>query len=51
MSAQTLTLISPADGFPIPAYHAQPNGQPRRGGLVILHAMWGVTSSPPKVMR
>jgi len=36
-------LTSPADGFRFPAYHAAPNGQPRRGGLVILHAMWGVT--------
>ena len=38
-----LTLVSPPDGFRFPAYHAAPNGQPRRGGLVILHAMWGVT--------
>jgi carboxymethylenebutenolidase len=37
------TLISPADGFPIPAYTARPAAQARRGGLVILHAMWGVT--------
>ena len=38
-----LTLASPADGFRFPAYHVAPDGQPRRGGLVILHAMWGVT--------
>jgi carboxymethylenebutenolidase len=43
MPAQTLTLASPADGFRFPAYCAAPNGQPRRAGLVILHAMWGVT--------
>jgi carboxymethylenebutenolidase len=38
-----LTLASPADGFRFPAYHAPPDSQPRRCGLVILHAMWGVT--------
>ena len=38
-----LTLTSPADGFRFPAYQAAPNGQPRRGGLIILHAIWGVT--------
>ncbi len=38
-----ITLNSPADGFVFPGYHAAPNGQPRRAGLVILHAMWGVT--------
>lgn len=38
-----ITLTSPTDGFAFPAYRAAPNGQPRRGGLVILHAMWGVT--------
>jgi carboxymethylenebutenolidase len=43
MSGDIFTLTSPADGFSFPAYRAAPNGQPRRGGLVILHAMWGVT--------
>jgi len=38
-----IELTSPVDGFAFPAYHAAPAGQPRRGGLVILHAMWGVT--------
>ncbi len=38
-----IELTSPADGFRFPAYRAAPNGQPRRGGLVILHAIWGVT--------
>jgi carboxymethylenebutenolidase len=31
-----------ADGSPVAAYHAPP-GEARRGGLVILHAIWGVT--------
>ena len=43
MPSETITLTSPADGFAFPAHHAVANGQPRRGGLVILHAMWGVT--------
>jgi carboxymethylenebutenolidase len=42
---EIITLTSPADGFRFPAYHAAPNGQPRRAGLVVLHALWGVT--PP----
>ncbi len=43
MPAEIITLTSPADGFRFPAYRASPDAQPRRGGLVILHAMWGVT--------
>ncbi|WP_029912179.1 dienelactone hydrolase family protein [Caulobacter sp. UNC358MFTsu5.1] len=35
----TLTTV---DGEPVSAYHAPP-GDARRGGLVILHAIWGVT--------
>ena len=35
----TLTM---ADGQPVAAYHAPP-GDARRGGLVMLHAIWGVT--------
>jgi carboxymethylenebutenolidase len=42
MPSETITLISSADGFAFPAYHAKPT-EARRGGLVILHAMWGVT--------
>ena len=38
-----ITLTSTGDGFAFPAWHAAPDGQPRRGGLVILHAVWGVT--------
>jgi carboxymethylenebutenolidase len=38
-----ITLASHTDGFEFPAYRAAPHGQPRRGGLVILHAIWGVT--------
>jgi carboxymethylenebutenolidase len=34
--------LTAADGSPIAAYHAPP-GEARRGGLVILHAIWGVT--------
>jgi carboxymethylenebutenolidase len=34
--------LSAADGEPVAAYHAPP-GDARRGGLVILHAIWGVT--------
>jgi carboxymethylenebutenolidase len=39
---ETVQLRSAADGFEFAAYHA---GVPdaRRGGLVILHAIWGVT--------
>ena len=34
--------LTAADGSPVAAYHAPP-GEARRGGLVILHAIWGVT--------
>ena len=36
-----VTLTS-ADGFEFDAYHAEPTDA-RRGGLVVLHALWGVT--------
>ncbi len=39
--AGRITLTA-ADGEPVAAYHAPP-GDARRGGLVILHAIWGVT--------
>ena len=39
---ETLRLTSAADGFEFDAYHAAvPDA--RRGGLVICHAIWGVT--------
>jgi len=38
---EQITLTT-ADGEPVSAYHAPP-GDARRGGLVILHAIWGVT--------
>jgi carboxymethylenebutenolidase len=41
MSAERITLAA-ADGPPVAAYHAMP-GDARRGGLVMLHAIWGVT--------
>jgi carboxymethylenebutenolidase len=34
--------LAAADGSAVAAYHAPP-GEARRGGLVILHAIWGVT--------
>ena len=34
--------LTAADGSPVAAYRAPP-GEARRGGLVILHAIWGVT--------
>ncbi len=37
-----VSLISEADGFALDAYHVAPQ-EARRGGLVILHAVWGVT--------
>ena len=37
-----ITLVSSADGFAFPAYRAAPT-EARRGGLVILHAIWGIT--------
>jgi len=36
-----VTLTAP-DGFAFDAYHAEPTDA-RRGGLVVLHALWGVT--------
>ncbi len=39
---ERISLISEADGFALDAYHAAPQ-EARRGGLVILHAVWGVT--------
>jgi carboxymethylenebutenolidase len=39
---QTLSLSSAKDGFQFDAYHAVPTDA-RRGGLVVCHAVWGVT--------
>jgi carboxymethylenebutenolidase len=39
---ETVRLASPRDGFEFAAYHAGVSDA-RRGGLVILHAIWGVT--------
>ena len=39
---ETVQLTSGADGFKFGAYHAGVSDA-RRGGLVILHAIWGVT--------
>lgn len=39
---ETITLKSPLDGFEFAAYRA-PVKDARRGGLVVLHAIWGVT--------
>ena len=39
---ETLRLQSRADGFRFEAWHAPARGA-RRGGLVVLHAIWGVT--------
>ena len=38
----TVQLVSARDGFAFDAYRAAPRDA-RRGGLVILHAIWGVT--------
>lgn len=38
---ERITLAT-RDGAPVAAYHAPP-GDARRGGLVMLHAIWGVT--------
>ena len=35
-------VLETSDGAPLAAYHAPP-GEARRGGLVVLHAIWGVT--------
>ena len=39
---ETVRLKSPTDGFEFAAYHAGVSDA-RRGGLVICHAIWGVT--------
>ena len=39
---ERVSLISEADGFALDAYHA-PATEARRGGLVMLHAVWGIT--------
>ncbi|MGZ6015579.1 MAG: dienelactone hydrolase family protein [Phenylobacterium sp.] len=39
---EAVRLISARDGFPFEAYRA-PVSDARRGGLVVLHAIWGVT--------
>ncbi|MDB5494133.1 MAG: Dienelactone hydrolase [Phenylobacterium sp.] len=39
---ETIGLTSARDGFQFAAYRAHPEDA-RRGGLVILHAIWGVT--------
>jgi carboxymethylenebutenolidase len=39
---ETVRLTSGRDGFGFDAYRAAP-GDARRGGLVVLHAIWGVT--------
>lgn len=39
---ETVQLTSPGDGFSFDAYRAQVRDA-RRGGLVMLHAIWGVT--------
>ena len=39
---EAISLTSARDGFRFGAYHA-PVSDARRGGLVILHAIWGVT--------
>ena len=39
---ERVNLTSAQDGFALDAYHAAPQ-EARRGGLVILHAVWGVT--------
>lgn len=39
---ETIQLLSVRDGFAFDAYHAVPTDA-RRGGLVICHAIWGVT--------
>jgi carboxymethylenebutenolidase len=39
---ETITLTSRFDGFALPAYHAPP-GDARRGGLVLIQEIFGVT--------
>lgn len=40
--SERVTLTNPADGFAFDAWHVTPSDA-RRGGLVICHAIWGVT--------
>src|SRR5664279_2246635 len=42
MAGRSIRLRSRADGFAFEAWHA-PVSDARRGGLVMLHAIWGVT--------
>lgn len=42
MPGETIRLTSPRDGFIFDAYRVRPDDA-RRGGLVICHAIWGVT--------
>ena len=39
---ETISLVSGADGFRFDAYRAAPH-EARRGGLIVCHAIWGVT--------
>lgn len=39
---EVVQILSPRDGFSLDAW-GEPPGEARRGGLVILHAIWGVT--------
>ena len=39
---ERIALTNRVDGFRFPAWRARPS-EPRRGGLVICHAIWGVT--------
>lgn len=39
---ETVTLTNPADGFSFDAWRVKPSDA-RRGGLVVCHAIWGVT--------
>lgn len=42
MTGGTRIHLADRDGAPLSAFHVPP-GEARRGGLVILHAIWGVT--------
>lgn len=42
MEIMARITLTAADGFQVAAYHAAPTDA-RRGGLVVLHAIWGVT--------
>ncbi len=41
-AAGTRIALCDRDGGPLSAFHVQP-GEARRGGLVVLHAIWGIT--------